>query len=454
MPHRDVHLDFNLATETLLGEQGVSFAALERLKPLSEEIHKGLKAMREVGQIPFYRLPYEEEEAARISAVAEDLQDQFDRLVVLGIGGSALGARALIQGCQGEQTRVRICDQLDPDSFGELLASLNLSKTVFNVVSKSGNTLETMSQFLVIQDQLKNKVGKNWTKHVVVTTDPAEGLLRKWVQEKEIRSFAIPPGVGGRYSVLSPVGLFPAAMAGVDIHEVLAGARRSSERCQRENLFENPAYMLAALQFLMNKQGKNILVIMPYSDWLFPLAEWYCQLWAESIGKRFNLKGEKVYTGSTPVAACGPRDQHSQLQLYQEGPPDKLILFLRPREFDKKIPIPWELSQEMGLDFLGRHDLDKVLQAEATATAVALRDEGRPSLDLSYFKRNAYALGQLFFLFEVTTAFAGGLYEVNPFNQPGVELGKKIAAGILGKSGCESYGNPFLRIQKDPRLVI
>jgi glucose-6-phosphate isomerase len=465
MSHSDVRLDFNLTMEKVIGEEGIRSEEVDALQENTKEIHRGLHAMKEMGQIPFYNLPYAEDSAEKILKTANELREKFDTLVVLGIGGSALGSKALLSSLRGPYfnyfsseirsgARVFICDNIDPDSFGSLLDLLDLNKTLFNVISKSGQTIETMSQFMVVKHLLKEKIGNRWADHIVLTTDPEKGSLRQMVKEEKFRSFEIPPGVGGRFSALSPVGLFPAAMAGIDILELLAGARRAEVRTQLEDLWMNPSYMLAALQYLMHRKKKNIVVMMPYSDLLFPLAEWYCQLWAESIGKRFSLKGEVVNAGSTPIAACGTKDQHSQLQLYMEGPNDKYFLFLIFENFSKTIAIPEASVRQEHLTSLVSHTMGEILQAEARATETALRDQGRPSSRFLIPHRNPYAVGQLLFLLEVATAFAGGLFNVNPFDQPGVELVKKLTAGLLDRPGFESYKNQVLGQKRDPRFVV
>jgi glucose-6-phosphate isomerase len=466
MSHSDVRLDFNFAMETSLEEGGISLKEIETLEGTAREVHRGLIAMKEVGQIPFYQLPYQEDAALKILEAAKQYKDQFDTLVVLGIGGSALGAKALLSSLKGPYfnyfpqdkregfSRVFVCDNIDPDAFGSLLDLLDLKRTLFNVISKSGDSIETMSQFTFVKHLLQERVGADWCRHVVVTTDPVKGNLRAMVAEEKCASFEIPPGVGGRFSVLSPVGLFPAAMAGIDIMELLSGARRGDVRTAQGDLWLNPAYMLAALQFLMNRNRKNILVLMPYSEMMFPVAEWYCQLWAESIGKRFSLKGEVVQTGSTPVAACGVKDQHSQLQLYMEGPTDKFILFFILEHFGRDVPIPPETFNQGNLSYLGSHTMAQILQAEAIATEAALRDAGRPSSRILIPHRNPYNIGQLLFVLEVATAFAGGLFEVNPFDQPGVELGKKMTGGLLGRPGFENYKGLVEPKERNPQFVI
>ncbi|HLA51326.1 MAG TPA: glucose-6-phosphate isomerase, partial [Thermodesulfobacteriota bacterium] len=306
--------------------------------------------------------------------LSKELTDRFDNLVVLGIGGSSLGGRALFNALchpyhnllprdKRKGLRVFFCDNIDPDSFSPLLKILNLKKTVFNVITKSGGTAETVAQFLVINDLLKKRLGKKYRNHIVITTDPVNGPLRKIAADECFNSLPVPPNVGGRYSVFSAVGLFPSAMAGVDIKKLLAGARQMDKTVSTSDIWENPAYMSAILQYLAYQKGKNISVIMPYSNALRDFAEWYIQLWAESLGKRVNLNGAVINLGPTPIKAIGATDQHSQLQLYTEGPYDKIITFIEVERFDNKIPIP-EAYKDVGeVSYLGGHTMDELFKA-------------------------------------------------------------------------------------------
>ncbi len=445
MSHADIRLDYRRAFPSKAEDEKKASHKIETLQESLIKTHRGMQAMKEMGQLPFLNLPYQEEEAQKILEFSQNLQQNFDTVVVLGIGGSALGAKALQTALKGplynllspsqrnQLPRLFICDSLDPDFLTSLFDLIDFKTTLFNVISKSGETLEANVQFILIEEKLKAALGAGWKKHVVITTDPEYGFLRKRVKEEGFQSLTIPPGVGGRFSVLSAVGLFPAAMIGIKIEELLSGARRMDTLCAVEDLWLNPAFTLAALQYLMDQQRKNILVLMPYSDFLEPTAAWYAQLWAESVGKRISLAGELAHTGSTPVIACGPRDQHSQLQLYMEGPADKFILFLRIENFQKPLFLPEAQKLSLALSYLGSKSVEYILQTEAEATAQALKDAGRASATLLIPHLNAYGMGQLLFLLEITTVLAGGLYNINPFDQPGVEIGKKIAQKVLGK---------------------
>ena len=264
------------------------------------------------------------------------------------------------------------------------------------------------------------------------------GALRQVVYDEGFRALAVPAGVGGRFSVLTAVGLFPAAVAGVKIDELLAGAAWMDERCKEASLWRNPAQLLATLLYLADtRHRRNIVVIMPYSDRLTGLAAWFAQLWAESLGKAQTLDGTPAHTGQTPIAAIGATDQHSQLQLYTEGPPDKVIMLLRVEDHGRELSIPAAYTDLDSLGYLGGTGLGQLLNLEQRATEMALVKQQRPVITLTVPQINAFTLGQLFYLFEAAVVFAGALYRVNPLDQPGVQESKRLTYGQVGRPGFE-----------------
>jgi glucose-6-phosphate isomerase len=302
---------------------------------------------------------------------------------------------------------------------------------MFNVITKSGGTIETMANFMVLKQRLIKKVGyKNHKKHVIITTDPKKGDLRQIVNDEGYESLEIPSEVGGRFSVFSSVGLLSAAVSGISISKLLEGARHMDELCKNRDIWKNPAGMAAVLQYLFFKKGKNISVLMPYSDRLQGLAEWFCQLWAESLGKN-----EK--TGSTPVRTLGVIDQHSQLQMYMEGPQDKIITFVKVKDFGITIKIPKDMQRYASMNYLGGHTINDLIQAEQRATELALTKNGRPNYTITIDKISPFTVGAVIYLLEMQTAISGELFEINAFDQPGVEEGKKITSGLLGRPGYE-----------------
>ena len=452
---QSIHFDFNnMMADTIGPEHGITGQELNAIEPLASRYVNDVKEERIKGKLSFLDLPYQKNIATEIIKTANSLKGKFKNFVVVGIGGSALGNIAthsalnhpfhniLADQERNGFPRVFVLDNIDPDRFSGLIDIVKPEETLFNFITKSGTTVETMAQFLIITKRLRGRLGKDYKDHVITTTDGEKGALREITGREGFRSFEIPAGVGGRYSVLTPVGLFSAAMSGVDIEALLGGAMFMDKVCKSDNLWKNPALMGAALCFLSHtKKGKNILVMMPYSNALSGVADWFCQLWAESLGKKFSLNNEVVHTGSTPVRAVGVVDQHSQLQLYMEGPYDKVITFLAIKRFSKEVYIVSGNAVESDLVYLKGHSLNNVMEAEFEGTRLALTEHNRPNCTITLDELSAFTLGQLFYLFELQTAYAGKFYNVNAFDQPGVEAGKINAFAMLGRKGFEQRKN-------------
>ncbi|MHC4532038.1 MAG: glucose-6-phosphate isomerase, partial [Planctomycetota bacterium] len=373
-----------------------------------------------------------------------------ENFVVLGIGGSALGNIALqtalnpymynIDEKQRTGPRMFVFDNVDPQQLSSFFdwADDKLDRTVFNVISKSGRTAETASQLLIIWQLIKDKLGADaLLKQVIATTDPAAGTLRKIADDANLKCLEVPDGVGGRFSVLSAVGLLSAAICGIDIDSLLEGARDMDTRVSSEDFFENPAAINAAINYHFYNRDKKISVIMAYSYHLRDLADWYRQLWAESLGKANDLNGSEVHIGPTPVKALGTTDQHSQVQLYREGPNDKLFTFLRVDNFEKDLKVGLAPENAPELNFLSGTNLSKLLNSEKTATEYALLQDKRPCLTVIFDKVTPYTVGQFIYLYEVTTSFAGALFGINTYDQPAVELGKEATFALMGRAGFE-----------------
>jgi glucose-6-phosphate isomerase len=426
--------------------------------------HTAVEAQRAEGVLGFFDLPYASETVDRVVELADGFAQWFEDVVVLGIGGSGLGATALKEALLGpfwnamtdeereHFPRLHVVDNPDPYTFSTLLDRIDPARTMFNVVSKSGATAETMAQYLVARAWIERAVGPDKARgHFLFTTDPTLGALRQIGEAEDIPMLPIPESVGGRFSVLSPVGLLPAAVCGIDPRALLAGAAAMDERCRSDVLGQNPAGLFASLLHRADREdGRPIHVMMPYADRLRPVGLWFQQLWAESLGKSTTLSGEGRPTGPTPLAALGATDQHSLLQLFMEGPHDKVVLFLAVEDVGVDLAIPGRHPAIPSLAYLGGHTLGHLLEIERLATAEALRREGRPNATLVMPRIDAHALGQLLMLLQTATVYAGALYEVNPLDQPGVELGKRLTYGLLGREGVEP---PSLE-EPDPAWIL
>lgn len=399
--------------------------------------------------LQWMNLGYSEETVWLCKEYAAMTQGRFENILVLGIGGSALGGMAVCEALlkpywnllteeqRNKLPKIFFLDNIDPDQMNGLLDVLDLKKTLVNVITKSGSTAETMSQFMILKNKLQEELGDDYRKHIVATTDRNTGILRQISNEDGYKTFVVPDDVGGRFSVFSAVGLLPFAMVGINIEELVQGVKDMDLALKNTDIRHNIAAQNALIHYLMDtKKGKNLAVLMPYSSRLKYISDWFVQLWAESLGKNENLYGESVCVGPTPIKALGATDQHSQIQLYNEGPNDKIITFIRVKEFDTTLEIP-KIFEYTGVGYLGGKSVNELLNAEADATKVTLVDYQRPNVTITIDKITPYNIGQLLYMFEVQTAIAGALYNINAFNQPGVEQAKNYTYALMGRAGYE-----------------
>lgn len=451
-------IDYRNATSAAVGDQhGVSETDLDGIADRVRSEHERI-ASEHAAQVQRWQdLPDNTELADEIAEFARVAWERYDDFILIGIGGSSLGAIATIQALthpyrnllapeKRNGPRFFVLDNPDPEKVKATLETVNLSKTLVNVVSKSGQTAETAANFLVVRDAMYAALGAQQArKQIVATTDPESGLLRQMVDQEGYRTFPVPPGVDGRQTVLSAVGLIPAALAGVDIHALLAGAAAMRDRASSADVRENPAYLLAALSVLSDqKHGKTMLVTMPYADSMFGIADWFRQLWAESLGKKFSTENEVVNAGQTPIKALGAIDQHSQIQLYTEGPNDKLIQLIAVNQYRASVDIPNPPDDIPELGYFRGEGLGQLLDRERLATSWALTSAQRPNLTITIPTIDAAIMGEFYYLFQLQTVMAGALYDVNPFGQPGVEAGKNATYALMGRGGYEELRRELL----------
>lgn len=385
----------------------------------------------------FYKIIDDKKLVSSIKNFTRKIKDKFENIVILGIGGSALGAICLEQSLthlfKKKSPRLHVLDNIDPTLLKEFEDAIDYKKTLFLVITKSGTTPETLTQYFYFRDKI-NKKKLDPKKHFIFITDPKKGFLRQLAKEEKIPGFEIPENVGGRFSVLTAVGLLPAALIGIDIEKLLAGARTMRDKFLNAKTSENLPFQLAGIQYSQYQKGRNINVILPYAQKLIRLADWYCQLLAESIGKKFNNNGKIVNIGITPINALGVTDQHSQLQLYNEGPNDKLFIFLEVEKLAPELIIPNIYHQKSELKFLDKKiSFNKLLKIEKKATASSLTHNKRPNITIKIDRISEKSLGELFMLFECATAFLGEFFNINAYDQPGVELSKKLTKQALLK---------------------
>jgi glucose-6-phosphate isomerase len=443
-----IQIDYSHCMASNIGpKNGVPDELLNLQSKRLEDALSNLQTKKQSGELGFFDL-FETVNTAAIKEYVQQTADRFEDIVVIGIGGSSLGNRTLHQALnhpliqKGKRfPKIQVCDNIDPDALHAIFHDVkSLKTTQFQIITKSGSTAETLANFMISYQTLK-KAGLKASEQIVAITDPASGDLLKLAKQERFKTFPVPPNVGGRFSVLTSVGLLSAAYSGIDIDSVLAGAKKISSRCWEKDLSNNPAGLLAFLfTNLCDSRNKPILIFMPYSYRLKSFALWFCQLWAESLGKQGK--------GQTPVATEGAADQHSQIQLYMEGPEDKVIQFLRVREPLEDFELNADLSAD-SIDYLKGKSLHQLFLAEQTATATALARAGRPNLTIEIDRITEENVGALFYLFEFATAIAGEFWNINAFDQPGVEEGKRLTVAMMDRARYESKKAELDRWQKE-----
>lgn len=445
-----MRFDFSNALSDAVQEKGISlkkvFESEEVISWAKEEIIKRIESDYFPLKLPIIM----KNELKEISAYSKRIRDRFQNFVVVGMGGSSLGNIMLHNALKGIYSnlhckpKIFFIDNVDPESIVTFLQSIELKDTIFNVITKSGDTAETIQNFLTISQALKEK-NLDLKEHFIFTTDPEKGYLRKLSSELGIKLYPIHPLIGGRYSVLSHVGLLSAAIEGVDIFALIEGAERAYYNFSKCSPLENPSLILAFFQYEFKKKlNVNTSVLFSYSDGLYYVSEWYKQLLAESIGKKYSRDKRAVYEGLLPLPARGTTDQHSMLQLLMEGPFDKIIIFIYPLSYrnDFLIQNNFPFDTNLTKHFINKNYSSLIIN-ELKATRAALTKNKRPNLSIELDSISEEELGKLIFSFEISVLALGELFDVNPIDQPAVELGKKYTYALMGKEGFDKAKEDF-----------
>ena len=468
---------FSFDYDNLFGEGKVTQADLDFYAEDLKKAHAAMKVMRESGfikahlskdgnpeKVYFSKLPYITEENGKLNLnspasikrlhdFTERIRNNVDAVVSLGIGGSFLGNKVLFDVFCGEFWNTWTKEQrkglpkvyfsgqnIDPRRTGDIINHLKAQaevtkshesrkyKVMLIVISKSGGTLDTMSNFMVMYDALKK--ADNVEIEVVAVTDPnmeKKTLLKQLAVDNGWETFSVPDGVGGRFTIFCEVGLTTAAVIGMDIEKFLEGARHMDEACQNDDLWQNPAMLNAALKFAASeKHGRHIEVMMPYGDYLKSVSEWYIQLLAESLGKQFNKDGKEVCYGRTPLVAVGTTDMHSQTQQHQEGTLDKVVQFVKVAKWTNDYVIPNVFPNAQKLADISGVTMSEALEVARQSNADALKSNKRFNACFTLPELNEYHLGELLYMLAMSVAYEGELSNVDAFNQPGVEAYKRI----------------------------
>ncbi len=416
---------------------GLDFRTSYRFAPLPDRIIADFAEWEKDGKLGFMDLPGDSELLSQTLELADTVRGYADRMIVCGIGGSSLGLRALLSTFSrslDRKEKVVVADSPDSALISEITARMDPERTSIAVITKSGGTAETLSIFLSLYGW---KAGSaNGESGITVITDPRKGDLRQLAIDRNWPSLPVPPSVGGRFSVLCPVGLFPAAFAGIDVKALLEGAQTVVTDFQERGTASLAAVISAG--FLHNFSSYPVHAMFPYNDRLFDTALWFSQLWAECLGKKVDLSGRPTVTGQTPLACRGPADQHSLLQLFMEGPGDKTVTILTTQPDASAPRIPAGFEEYPSMAYLSGFTPDELRIAEAKATGNALQENGIPVSYLEMKKLDERTLGELIMSLEIATVLTGLALNINPLDQPGVERGKVLTYAAMNRPGYEA----------------
>lgn len=422
--------------------------SLNSLNSKKEKVFKKVIINKSRPMMDWVTLPYQNAaEIEELELFGKKISRIYSNFVVLGIGGSALGANAVKQALYKEdgedKIKIDIIDNVDAERFESLLADIDYKKTMFNIVTKSGKTVEILSMFAVVVNKLKAVLGKDFFINLVVTTE-RDNVLWKYCEQNKIKTYEVPKEVGGRYSVLSPVGLLPMAVMGLELKKVLNGAKAVLENYKQEPSNKSICMVSATIMYNYFLQGKKEFVILPYSERLNSMADFYIQLLSESLGKKDLLNGKPNELFFTPTKAVGVTYQHSNLQMYQEGSHDRLFFFINLVKHNEDVKIPKFKNAE--LDALLPKTLTSLFKAEQNASSLALKQAGHPSFEINVPSLTEENIGALLYYFELTTALIGEYMQVNTYNQNGVELQKKYTKAIIGVAGFEKENDTLTKM--------
>ncbi|MCD4657261.1 MAG: glucose-6-phosphate isomerase [Planctomycetes bacterium] len=445
-----IEIDFLGCMQLNIADSGFSQEIIQNAYTNADKNINAVKSMFAEDEISFLNLPISPDghQLDKIMKFNEQNRGKFDDIVVLGIGGSALASltfqtalnhpawNLLPKLSRGGDPRFHLVDNIEPELIGTILDICEPARTLFIVISKSGHTTETIAAFNLMQQFMQAHLKETWKSHFVFITDPQKGWLRAFATEHNLQTFNIPEKVGGRFSALTPVGLLPAALCGIDVEIIIKGAAQAREGCLKAEFPQNWAYSFALIQHLFwTEKQKSTQVFIPYANALISLSAWFKQLWAESLGKKYDTSGKVVHAGQTLTSAIGATDQHSQLQLYIEGPDDKIFTFVEVLGFRRDFTVPKAPAPTSDkIAHIHNHTVAEILQAELLGVKKALTELNKPNLSLILPNLSPETIGELIFGLEFATVLVGHFLGINPLNQPGVELAKQIAQETLRKS--------------------
>lgn len=432
-------------------KNGIPEKDINGLEKQAQEIHEQFQENRNQNPSGFFNLVYDEHLVQAINAIAHEIQRSFENFVIVGMGGAVQSSRCPIQALTGfnhnilpiasrrNKPRIFYLDNPDPDDVKDLLDALDLKSTAFNIISKTGDTIETVGIFMHIYNVIQRRFSKGaLSKHFIVTTDLEKGIIQKAAVADKLKTLPIPEFVNEAFSVFSPAGLLPAAVAGINIQDFLSGAQAMDKVCSKPGLMSNPAYLNAAIHYIAGiKKGKHISVIMPFSNQLKAVGDWYCESWADTMGTGL-AKDEKTPSNTQiPLCVSGLSSQYTFGRNFLEGPNDKIFTFIEVKKFQRECAIPHVFPNIEVLDYLTNKDLGDIVHSDLAALEYCLTRKEHPNVKITLGEINAQNIGALLYLFQVQTAFTAALYQINAFSHTGEGEGGKITHALLGRNSRE-----------------
>jgi glucose-6-phosphate isomerase len=463
-PMSRIMLDFtNCLAEAIGATHGLTKAEMDTLVTKIPEHHKNIDELRTTGACAFFDLPYENQQP--LKELLKKHHGKWDNVVIIAVGGSSLAARCLIDSLAHSQhnsldakvrknaPRVFYANSPDPTYLQQLLDVLDIKKSLFVLVSKSGATSETLAVWLWLVELIKKKSGKSaLSQHAVIISEHDKSPLHDFAKQEKIDTLPIQHNLPGRYGVLGNAGLFAAGLCGIDYELVLAGAADMDKRCRQGDAYSNPAYMHALIHYLLTrKRRKTMHATYAFSHGLYAVSLWYAHLNAVSLGKMLNRKGKAVHVGPSPVTALGPNDQHGHMQLFSEGPYDKVLTYITAENYGPTLAIPahypkWEAAQH-----LAHSDGNSLMHHAYRSSEYHITQTGRPNMTIRLDDITPHSVGGLIYLLQLSTVMSAELYGIDPFDQPGVELGKQAIFAQNGRPGFEDLANRIATYRAKPR---
>ncbi|MBA3686723.1 MAG: hypothetical protein H0W72_15985 [Planctomycetes bacterium] len=457
-------LDYtNCLAESIGATHGLTKSEVDTLVAKFPKHHENIEELRSNGESSFFDLPYQD--LGDLKALLKKHQGKWDNLVLVATGGSAIAPLSLLHAlghnfyndldpkARKSAPRVFVAHNPDPGYLTDLLDVIDVKKTLFQVIGRSGASCECVATYMWLQELVKKKGGKgSLSAQVVFTTDREKGPLAEIAKQEKLDLLNVPANLAGRFGVIGNTGLFLAGMCGFDVAALLAGAGDMDKRTRHGDPLKNPAYMHSLVHYLLTrKRRKTIHATFAFSNRLHGVAEWYAHLCSVSLGKMLNRKGKAVHVGPTPVSALGSFDQHGQMQLYAEGPFDKVVTFLTVKDHGAKVTAPVAYAKVDQAGFLGGIDFAKLLDMGHVGAEQAITASGRPNMAIVLDRLDEQSIGGLYYLLQLSTVMSAELYGIDPFDQPGVEHGKHALYAQLGRPGFEDLAKRLADYRGLPR---